>query len=242
MFNYANIILVCLVIIVSVIYYQCSNQSNNLDDRGAVMAASTDPCSLSNPHEVVVTHWHLVAAPDFDTKKLTAHLTLNVTAVIDQPPSLVLDTRDLTILSVTDGKNGQPLKYKLLDSYQKCPAYGTPLVIDLPATERGSGQSVVVSYETSPNSSAIQWLDPLQTAGKVHPYLFTQCQAIHCRSLLPCQDTPSVKSTYTAEINVPKELTALMSAVRQGDSVSETNPQLKVYKFKQAVMIISYCC
>ena len=69
-----------------------------------------------------------------------------------------------------------------------------------------------VTYETTPESSAIQWLPPSQTLGKVHPYLFTQCQAIHARSVMPCQDTPSVKSTYSARIVVQEPLTALMSA------------------------------
>ena len=36
--------------------------------------------------------------------------------------------------------------------------------------------SVTVEYETSPNSSALQWLEPEQTAGKKQPYLFSQCQ------------------------------------------------------------------
>lgn len=46
---------------------------------------------------------------------------------------------------------------------------------------------VEVEYETSPSCSALQWLSPEQTAGKRHPYVFSQCQAIHSRSLVPCQ-------------------------------------------------------
>lgn len=73
---------------------------------------------------------------------------------------------------------------------------------------------VGVHYSTLPESAAIQWLDPEQTSGKVHPYLFTQCQAIHGRELLPCQDTPSVKFTYAATVRAPSPLTALMSALQ----------------------------
>ena len=40
-----------------------------------------------------------------------------------------------------------------------------------------------------------------------------QCQAIHARSFVPCQDTPGAKMTYTAAVRVPVDLTALMSAI-----------------------------
>lgn len=36
-------------------------------------------------------------------------------------------------------------------------------------------------------SNSLFFASPRQTVGKIHPYLFTQCQAIHARSLLPCQ-------------------------------------------------------
>ena len=63
-----------------------------------------------------------------------------------------------------------------------------------------------IDYETSSNCTALQWLDPEQTAGKRQPYVFSQCQAIHCRSMVPCQDTPSVKMPYTAEVYRSRQL------------------------------------
>ncbi|MBK7587597.1 MAG: hypothetical protein IPI22_04330 [Bacteroidetes bacterium] len=36
------------------------------------------------------------------------------------------------------------------------------------------------------------------------PYLFTQCESIHARSLLPCQDAPANRITYEAQVQVPK--------------------------------------
>uniref|UniRef100_A0A8C3DZB7 Leukotriene A4 hydrolase n=1 Tax=Corvus moneduloides TaxID=1196302 RepID=A0A8C3DZB7_CORMO len=84
--------------------------------------------------------------------------------------------------------------------------------------EKGQEAIVEISFESSPQSSALQWFTPEQTSGKKHPFLFSQCQATHCRAIFPCQDTPAVKLTYYAEISVPKELVALMSANRDGEA------------------------
>ena len=59
---------------------------------------------------------------------------------------------------------------------------------------------VTVNYGTSPDATALQWMKKEQTADKKAPYLFSQCQAIHARSIIPCMDTPSVKTTYEAEV------------------------------------------
>lgn len=72
---------------------------------------------------------------------------------------------------------------------------------------------VRIKYETQ-NAEALQWLTKEQTVGKKHPYLFTQSQAIHARSFFPCQDTPAVKFTYTAQVVCP--MVALMSAISKG--------------------------
>ena len=42
----------------------------------------------------------------------------------------------------------------------------------------GDKLTVHIEYETSNEASALQWLEPEQTAGKEHPYMFSQCQVV----------------------------------------------------------------
>lgn len=78
---------------------------------------------------------------------------------------------------------------------------------------------VEVRYSTSPSSPALQWLTKEQTRGGRFPYVYSQCQAINARSLLPCQDSPQVKAPYSARLTGPAELTLLMSAIRDGEDI-----------------------
>jgi aminopeptidase B len=92
--------------------------------------------------------------------------------------------------------------------------FGKALRITLPPPSPGWGWSqlnVCVSY-TAGAGPALCWLDPAQTAGKVHPCLFTQGQACLNRSLFPCMDTPSVRITYTASVTAPAALRVIMGA------------------------------
>ena len=81
----------------------------------------------------------------------------------------------------------------------------------------------------------MQWLDPARTAGKHHPFLFTQSQAIQGRTWIPTQDSPGVRVTYDATIRVPEGLTAVMSAERSPDPVDPT-----VTRFRMSRPIPSY--
>jgi aminopeptidase N len=127
-----------------------------------------------------------------------------------------LDTRGLTIDAVTD-ESGAPLPHTL---HPVDPILGQRLEITLPK----GASAVRIVYRTSPEASALQWLAPAQTLGKVHPYLFSQCQAIHARSVLPCQDTPWVRQTYTATLDVPAELRGVMAAASRGREVQGSGP------------------
>lgn len=50
------------------------------------------------------------------------------------------------------------------------------LLMPLFPSSRNQEIVIEISFETSPKSSALQWLTPEQTSGKEHPYLFSQCQ------------------------------------------------------------------
>ena len=96
---------------------------------------------------------------------------------------LVLDTRGLRIIEVTGAELGP--------KGRSSEALGEALELRLPKPlAMGETATLRMAYATGKDAVAIQMLAPEQTRGKQHPYLFTQCQAIHARCLMPCQDTP----------------------------------------------------
>jgi aminopeptidase N len=131
---------------------------------------------------------------------------------------LDLDTRGLSIEVVEDG-DGRSLPWTL---HEPDRILGSRLEVRLPART----SSVRIRYRTSPNASALQWLSPEQTADRRFPYLYSQCQAIHARSVIPLQDTPRLRITYRAQITVPRELRVVMAArsvrrIEVGDVATE---------------------
>jgi len=159
-----------------------------------------DPHSYSNPSVSRLRHLELDLAVSFSERVLrgTATLTLEPTGT-----TLVLDTRDLQIMKVNGSNTGFTLG-------PHDPILGSPLTISLPQGTR----SVTIEYQTSPVASGLQWLDAAQTAGKKSPFLYSQSQAIHARSWVPLQDTPSVRFTFSARIQTLAPLTPLMAAAR----------------------------
>ncbi|PHR55680.1 MAG: aminopeptidase [Robiginitomaculum sp.] len=178
----------------------------------AQKTANHDKFTFANYDEIRVTHLDLNLDVKFDEKVLDGIATLDFKRVLQDANVLVLDSRDLLIkaVSVAD-KNGEwvPAAYTLGESD---PALGSALTIQV----GDSAKKVRIAYRTSPEAEGLQWLPPEQTAGKKHPYLFSQAQALNARTMAPLQDTPAVRITYTATLRTPPELLALMSAEQDG--------------------------
>src|SRR5215467_15247402 len=164
--------------------------------------ARIDPHSYFDTDQPQAKHVRLHLQADFRTHQLTGTATL----VFETPcaGTVDLDSKGLTITSVQT-PTGRHIPYTLGADE---PILGQKLQLQLPAQT----SEVMIAYHTSPEALALQWLDPAQTSGKHHPFLFSQCQAIHARTVLPIQDTPRVRVTYDAEVTVPEPLTAVMSA------------------------------
>lgn len=196
-------------------------------------AADDDPHSYANTSEFRETHASLDLTANFDTHRLSGHVDLTIERLDDDATELILDTRDLTVTSVTlRAANPVALKFRLgsVDA-----ALGAPLQIALPAKFALKTFVVRIQYATSPDASGLQWLTPAQTAGKKQPYMYSQSQAIHARSWIPLQDTPSVRLTYDAHIRTPSQLLAVMSAGNEVDT-----PRDGDYHFDMPQAIPSY--
>jgi len=170
---------------------------------------------------------------DFDKKTISGIATLTLNKLVSDCYSLLLDVNMLDI-SCIKYNSSEELQYTVGPACY-C---GSKLEVILPATTDPSF-TISISYTTSPLAPALLWLSPEQTAGKKHPYVFSQGQAILNRSLFPCQDSPAVKAPYTAHFKAPKALTVLMSAIREGDPVPTEGGKM-VHKFSQKVPIQSY--
>src|SRR5690606_26469514 len=180
----------------------CSQKKNdNMDEN---KSGIQDVHSYANPAEAVVTHLDLDIYVDFENRVISGKNKITFEAG-KKAQHLTLDTRGLEIASIWH-ENGNEAKYQLGAEHK---IFGTPLSIEIEDDSR----AITIIYRTKPEAEALQWLDPAQTAGKTAPFLFTQSQAILARTWIPLQDSPGIRFTYTAKVQVPKGMMALMSAV-----------------------------
>ncbi|MEO8802391.1 MAG: M1 family metallopeptidase [Rudaea sp.] len=170
--------------------------------------AEADPHSYAQPERVRVSALALDLSVSFERHELSGSAELSLDWRDRQARELVLDTRDLAIDSVEAQGVDDHWTSAKFELAKPNPILGCALHIHL----SDQSHKVRIVYKTSADAFGLQWLDPTQTAGKKHPFMYSQSQAINARSWVPLQDTPGVRFIYRARIRTPKALRAAMSA------------------------------
>lgn len=183
-------------------YISCVNRSDT-QTLEKMNIYSSDPHSYANFAEAIVRHIDLKLDVRFGEKRLIGE-ALIAFEHSGNAGKIVLDSKGLDIREVVHG-NGQAAEYKLSPHDE---ILGSSLEITLTS----GVDNVLIKYATTEGAEALQWLNPEQTADKHGPFLFTQSQAILARTWMPLQDSPSVRFTYNATVQVPEGMMALMSA------------------------------
>ncbi len=195
------------------------------------VSRSHDESSYAEPDKVVIKDLALDLNVDFDQKRIGGTATYTLEWKDKSAKQLLLDTRELSIEKIealaADG-TAMPLQFVLAPADK---VFGSRLSIEAPQQPA----SVRITYRTAPTASGLQWLEPAMTEGKQLPFMFSQSQAIHARSWVPLQDTPSVRFTYSAHVTSRPDVMVLMSADNDPQAARDGD-----YSFKMPQPIPSY--
>ena len=197
-----------------------------------------DPNTLSNYDSFLTTHTIVNFSIDFEKRVVGGKVVLTLKSLSHSAAKeILLDTSFLNVKDVL--LDGKITKWDLLPRVEP---YGSALRISLPDdVEKGKTLQLEMTTETTQECTAIQWLTPAQTRSE-HPYMFTQCQAIHTRSVFPCQDTPDVKGTvaFNVESPLPVIASGIATGVEDLDEKANGRVKAKLYTFEQKIPIPSY--
>ncbi len=194
--------------------------------------------SWSNSSDVVVAHIDMQLQVDMDAKRIYGFEKLYYKRLTENSTHLILDAKGINIKGVYKKPGGKKLNWqsaqdfyqmgvgnaysmgsKLLDS-AGIRQFGAGIAIEIGKGKIGKGNSyesldyVIIEWETSDASAALQWLSPEQTNDKKHSFLFSQSQAILARTWIPLQDEPKVRFTYNSVVEVAAKYNVVMSAIK----------------------------
>jgi len=216
------------LILIAISLSSCSpeNSSEKLNNSNH-SEITIDSHSYSNQSEINTEHLHLDLNINFDKKVISGVARHQMSD--NNTNEAIFDVKGLKIEKITTGKKEETDADFVLGEYSELLGQSLTVTIS-PGTKY-----INIYYETTQKSEALDWLTPQLTEGKVHPYLYTQGQAILTRSWIPCQDSPMNRITYSADVKVSPELIAVMSA----DNPTEKNENGE-YHFEMKQKIPSY--
>lgn len=111
-------------------------------------------------------------------------MTHSLTALKDGVDRVIFDSSYLSIkrcFVVAEGGQ-EELTFDLSKRHK---SLGSALTVQLPkALKEGNKCELKIEYGTTDSCTALGWLTAEQTDSGKYPFLYSQCQAIHCRSLI----------------------------------------------------------
>ena len=210
------------ILLLQVLLSACQHETNK-DIAQEPNLMSIENHSYANVADIHTTHLHLDLTVDFQNKQLKGVVRHEMKN--SGTEEAIFDVSGLKINKVTLGIETKELNTKYELRGAKDPVLGQALWVEItPETKQ-----VNIYYETTEKSEALDWLDSALTSSKNKPFLYTQGQAILTRTWIPIQDVPSNRITYSAELKVPKDLMAVMSASnpKEKNSLGEYQFEMK---------------
>ena len=174
-----------------------------------------DPHSYANFPEASVVHLSLNLTVDFHRRILYGYTDHSV-QVHKETDHINMDFRGCSVEQVFLVKEGKEQKISFTVPKEHS-VLGHCLQVAIPQGHQTAGAKIVVRVysSTTDASGGIQWFEPCQTLGKKYPFMYSQFEAILARTMIPCQDTPSVKAPYDIKVTVPAPLVAACSGSLQ---------------------------
>ncbi len=202
-----------------------------------------DISTYSNFDKILQKSLYIEVTLDFKTKTLYGEITSTYKYIDKTEKYLILDLKGPKIQNIYNIQRNQkyPLKYEIIENLPDKNALGTPLKIELPLFGQTKPNEIKIKIEfiTNENCTAIQFLNKEQTHSKKYPFMFTKCEPIQCRSLSPCQDTPSAKVNVTVKTYIEKPYLMLFSGIPKS-IYWDANKQKNVIVYKQQIIIPTY--
>ena len=184
-----------------------------------------DGHSYANINQIRTKHIHLDLDVNFDNKTIygiARHEMVN-TGV----DTAIFDIKALEIQKITLGKKGSESETDFIIG-ENDKLLGQPLLVKI----KKDTKFINIYYKTTDKTEALDWLDPKLTIGKQFPFMYSQGEAILTRSWIPVQDLPSNRITYSADVKIPSNLRAIMSAE---NPISKSEDGLYHFEMKQPI-------
>lgn len=195
-----KLISILSVLVLALTGCQNSTTDNPRSERSKMMIANMklarDPHTWSKPNEARVKHLEWFAVVHFESHTIDAVASYAIENITGTD-TIIFDVKGLKIAEVL--VDDAPVTFVLGEEKEYI---GGALRVPI----KKDSKEVMITYTTSPDAEALLWVDGEK------PFLFSQSQAILARTWMPCQDSPGVRITYNARVEVPVGLMALMSA------------------------------